>query len=139
MLDSLCHFTATEKRQFDEWTADLARSKKTAGEKIFQGQEFSGILEDRTLSRKDKGQKVLQLLRRLRYPHLVRAEKIWADGMEKLNRPKDIWIPLAKATESPRLEDALECAAARRDEGERWIAKNKLKLEHLRKQIHEIS
>jgi hypothetical protein len=139
MLDSLCHFTATEKRQLTEFVTDLARIEKKNAESIFRRREFSGILEDRTLSRKDTGQKVLQLLRRLRYPHLVRAEKIWADGMEKLARPKDIWIPLAKAMESSRLEDALECSAARRAEGERWIAKNKLKLEHVRKQIHEIS
>ncbi len=139
ILNDQCHFTATEKRQLDEWTADLARSKKTDGSNIFQEQEFAGILKDRKLSPKDKGGKILQLLRKLRYPNLVRAEEMWVGEIEKLKRPKDIWIPLAKAMESSQLEDALECSAARRAEGERWIAKNKLKLEHMLKQIHEIS
>ncbi|GEM_PF-2981622 len=135
MLDSFCHFTVTEKRQLTELITDLARMEKKDVKSIFQKQEFAGILEDRKLSRKDKGQKILQLLRRLCYPNLVRAEKIWASEVEKLKRPKDIWIPLARAMELSRLEDALECSSSRRVEGERWITEHKSALNNLLAQI----
>ncbi len=88
MLDSFCHFTVTEKRQLTELITDLARMEKKDVKSIFQKQEFAGILEDRKLSRKDKGQKILQLLRRLCYPNLVRAEKIWASEVKRWKRQK---------------------------------------------------
>ena len=133
-----CHFTATEKRQLTELLSDFSRLEKKDPENIFRRPEFSAVLEDRKLSRKDKGQKILRLLRGLCYPNLVRAEKVWTDGMRKWERPKDIWIPLTRAMESPRLEDALECSADRRAAGECWIAEHTSELKNLLKQIHEI-
>ena len=138
IVSEKCHFTATETRQLTELLSDLTRIQMKSAESIFQEQDFVDILEDRKFSRKDKGQRILQLLRKRCCPQLVRAEKIWTDGMRKWERPKDIWIPLTRAMESPRLEDALECSAARRAAGECWIAEHASELKNLLKQIHEI-
>ncbi|MBI4430865.1 MAG: hypothetical protein HY587_04035 [Candidatus Omnitrophica bacterium] len=136
-IEDRCHFTVSESKQWAELLEDLSRREKRAPEEILRDVKFSAVLHDVGLSRKERGARLLLILKEACLPNLSRLEEIWKAGLERLGRPQDVWIPLPRALESVEIENALECSPGRKKAGLAWIAENKSALSALCRQISE--
>ena len=120
-LRPVVHLTASEEKQMTELVFDVARRKRISWQVVLESKEIKGVLEAPNLNGAQKTCRILERLREICFPYLFRCEVMWKSELERLGRPKDIWIPLTKALESACLEEALECRSDRRAEGIKWI------------------
>ena len=135
-LRPVVHLTVSEEKQMTELVFDVARRNRINWQAVIESKEVKGILEAANLNGSQKTRRILERLREFCFPNLYRCEGVWKTELERLGRPKDIWIPLTKALESPCLEDALECSGERRVEGLKWIKEHKDDLQSLINRIN---
>lgn len=133
---TVLHLTASEERQMSELVSDVARTSGSNWRAVLEKKEIHVILEAQNLSGGEKTRRILEILRAICFPHLSRCEAEWKVELDRLGRPKDIWIPLTKALELSCLDEALESSRERRAAGLKWIEDHK---EDLRSFLNRIT
>lgn len=125
-----CCFTKSELLQLIECLDDIRRRERTTLDRILSDPELDTILRNAETPKK-KSEKVMRFFLNRRHPQTSCMEVVWKDGLDSLGRPAWLWIPLARALECSRLEDAVECPPQQRKEADVWIREKKEELKRL--------
>ena len=89
-----------QQLQFIEFVNDISIHINDTGARFLEETDFIGILRDTKMNKPQKAKAVLEKLRFMRYPRLVKVENEFQQQVNKLNLPK-----FARIRHSPGFED----------------------------------
>ncbi len=89
-LFSRAHFSTSKQAEIIEYCRDIAARDGIDISAVLQDKRIWAVLDREQLTRSQQGEKIRQIIKKIRYPRLTEREKRFADTKKRLGLPRGI-------------------------------------------------